>query len=177
MEKLNVEFISYYEPALDTSLSEADFNSDIITREIGIPKLKFLALSNLNNKYEHRHLNIGQFKKDLKLLISNCNIESLSLNGLTELEEEYFAELFTTPAPVNFKKSPKFELIIDSIQSMEFFEIDNLTAEVFRQLLINDNNSLKKLCLNNCKLISKKNFFDMVRLIKIKNLDCHINWA
>ena len=177
LQKLNVEFISYYEPAYDASLSESDLNSDIITREIGIPKLSILSISNLNNKYEHRHMNIGQFKSDLKLLISNTNIQSLSLNGLTELENEYFAELFTTPAQVNFRKSPNFELMIDSIEFMEFVEIDNLTAGLFRQILINPSNSLKKLSLNNCKLISKKNYIEMTKLVKIKNIDCQINWT
>ena len=121
LKKLNVEFSRYYGPANDASLSESDLNSDIITREIGISKLSILSISNLKNKYEHRNTNICQFKKDLKLLISNTNFLSLSLSGLTELENEYFAELFATPGQVNFRKGPNFELMIECIESLRFF--------------------------------------------------------
>jgi hypothetical protein len=177
LQKLIVEFISYYEPAIDTSLSESDLSSDIITREIGMPNLRILSISNLNNKYEHHHLNIGQFKKDLKLLISNANIATLSLNGLDELENEYFAEIFTTPVPIYLsdRNSSKKEFIIDSIETMEFHEINNLTSEIFYQALKN-HNSLRKLNLINCRLINKRNYFEMVKLVKVNNLDCEINW-
>ena len=177
LQKLTVDFISYYEPAYDSSLDTSDLNAEIINNQIGMANLRFLSLSNLNNKYEHRHLNIGQFKKDLKLLMSHSNLEKLSLNGLSDLDNEYFVELFTTEAPVKFRINLNLKLIIDKIELIELNEINNITPETICELLILAKNSLKSLSLINCKLINKTDFYKFLNVIKYKSLDCNIKWV
>ena len=174
--KLSIDFIGYYEPYNDLSLEQSDFNAEVINNEIGIKNLRSLSLSNSNNRYEQRHLNIGQFKQDLKLLLSNSQVEHLNLKSLSELEDEYFGQLFTTPVPIGIKKEPDHKFIIDSITTMEINELNYLTPELVLQYLILSRNSLKNLSLINCKLIGKKDFLRMEYIIKSKCLDCWLKW-
>lgn len=175
--KLNVEFICYYEPANDPNLTQSDLDAEVIDANIGINSLRFLAISNTNNKYEQVHLNMGQFKKDLKLLLSNAQVKFLHLSGLNELEDEYLNCMFTTRAPRLITQQFEFVFIHESVEIMELRQMNQVTAQLVIELLIKARNSLKQLNLVDCKLISKADFKKMEHLIKSLNLDLRINWS
>jgi hypothetical protein len=175
--KLNVEFICYYEPANDLNLTQSDVDAEVANNEIGINSLRFLAISNVNNKFEQIHLNMGQFKKDLKLLLSNAQLKYLNLNGLNELEDEYFNCVFTTRAPWLVAHQFEHFFIHECIEIMELRQMNQITTQLVIEFLIKAKNSLKQLNLIDCKLISKADLKKMEHLIAVLKLDLRVSWS
>lgn len=162
--RLHVEFLGYYEPARDDCI-EADDHLPIRT-------LRHLTISNVSSKFEQIHRNIGQFRKDLTMLIGNGSLKHLSLSCLQELDDNYFECLFLTP--LHFSSS---KYIYESIENFEFREMNTIGNELITQYLLKRVNCLKELSLINCKLISHMDMTKMKYFILRHNLNCKLNWT
>ncbi len=118
-----------------------------------IKPLQYLFISNLSNKFEQVHLNIGQFKKDLCHLTANTRLNRLELTDLNELDDSYFQCLFTTPSLYPFTN---YVHIFDSIETISFNKMNGISGNlVFNYLVKAQNTGLKTLNLNDCKLITR----------------------
>lgn len=169
LQSLNVEFTGYYEPAIDRSLNEKEC--------LFIRPLRALSIGNISTKFEHVHLNIGQFKKDLTMLLGNGLVKSLQLAGLNELDDEYFTSLYSTPVNRTNPNSG-YKYLLESLESLDLKQMGGISAKFIKDYLVNNSqNNLKELNLIECKQIGKSDFIKMNKLVSAQNLDCKIKWT
>ena len=112
-------------------------------------------------------------KKDLIQLLSHGRVKFLRFGCLNELDEEFFQCFFSAPA----SRQSGFKLMHESIETMEFKEMNSIGADLVVTYLFNNSNSLKDLAFLGCKLISKYDASKMRLICKEKNLDCAIKWS
>jgi hypothetical protein len=129
----------------------------------------------LSNKYEQIHLNIGQFKKDLLHLAFNTRLNYFELTNLNELDDQFFQCLFSLPTLNPIKN---YVHISDFIETIVLNKMNGISSDLIMNYLIKiKNNSLKHVCLHECKLISKRDYHSMLFLANSDNLDLCIIWS
>lgn len=166
LTKLNLELIDYYEPCEDPDIQESE--------TCFIRNLNYLSVSNICSRSETIHLNIGKFKKQLIQFLSNGKVRFLHFAGLNELDEEFFQCLCSTHAP----RDSGCKLIHQSIETIEFKEMNNIGPRFIINYLLNDEkNNLKEVMLSECKMISRQDSYKMKLLVKKNNLNCQIKWS
>ncbi len=163
--KLNVEFNGYYEPAQDMSMSAEDY-LNTGDQKLMIKTLRSLSISNVNTKFEQINLNVEQFMADIQLLMSRCAVTHLKLSGLCELDDAYFMGLFHPSLRID-----------ESIETLEFRELNKITIELLSDLIARKNTALRQLDLMACKLVSKADVAKLKSLINLNQFDCLINYA
>ena len=121
--------------------------------------------------------NIDQFQTDLTGLVRNGRLNYLYLNGLNELEDEFFKCLFLSH-PIVFPPSVEDYHESMMIETLELCDLNGITADMIYSLLIEDqpNNRLREINLNACKHVSRSELKLFNYIISKKNLDCKINW-
>ncbi len=164
LSQLTVDFIGYYEPALDKDLTGNE--------ELCVKELRHLSISNSNNKADQVNLNVGTFKSDLKALLSHGMLKSLCLNSLKELDDEYFLQLLSCRSIC----SPT-RYLFDHIEHLEMKKMNGISATLVHNYFLKWNNKLSKLNLFDCKQITKYDFQQMVHDAKYSRFECQINWT
>lgn len=163
-----IEFLGYYSPAVDES-DQVDLNNNISLKSL--QSLRYLSICNNNNKLEQINLNIGQFKKDLTLLLSNAKVSFLELIRLQDIDDEYFQCLFTT------KASSQGSYLHESIETLNLVQMNNFSPFLIESNFLNTKNSLKSLNLFDCKRVTKMDSARMKRIISFNKLDCQLQWS
>lgn len=165
---LNVEFLDYYTPAEDL-YGEFDANNNKIYRDYSIKPLRSLSISNNSIKEDRIHPNMGQFKQDLTLLLSNGKITNLELTRLNELNDEYFQCLFSI-------KTKEGYLLHQNLLNMTFNQMKNISGYLIFTNLLCLISSLKCLNLIDCKQITKADAIKFARFLRMQNFDCVLKW-
>jgi hypothetical protein len=168
-------FITKIEPANDLGINKDEEHTEQNNGQLQSKPLKHLYISNLSNKYEQIHLNIGQFKKDLLHLAFNTRLNHFELENLNELDDQFFQCLFSLPTlnPIN-----NHVHISDSIETIVLNKMNGISTGLIMNYLIKIRHSLlKNLSLHECKLISKRDYHSMLSLAQINNLDLNIIWS
>jgi hypothetical protein len=171
LNKLVIEFIGYYEPANDSNELEETTND----KDYAMKHLNSLTISNLNNKYEQLHFNIGEFKKHLSLLLSTASLKHLSITSLNELDDEFFLEVFTK---IVYDGNRKHTHLHENLESIEFRKLNQITSIAILNLILENNcTSLHNIALNECKHITKGDAFKIQSYLSNNNYDCKIKWT
>jgi hypothetical protein len=166
---LLTEFLGYYEPALDDS-GELDINNNENFTKLCIPALRILALTNSSTKLNQIHKNIDRFKSDLKLLLRNGKVNFLELGRFNELNDEYLTSLFST-------MSNSRNFLHENIATLNLYQMENISiSSILKHFFTQNKNNLKSLDLNECKNISRKDFFSLQNWSNANGYDCEIKW-
>jgi hypothetical protein len=160
---LNIEFIGYYQPVIDKKIFDP----------IQPPQnLKKISISNSNLKHDQINMNMDLFAKDLKLLMSNCQISHLNLNGLSELDDSFLGDLFDQECLIGHKKL----FSTGKLEILELKELNKISFELFNEFLLGMD-LLKEVNLINCKLINKADVQRMNQFLRENQYDCKIVWV
>jgi hypothetical protein len=160
---LNIEFIGYYQPVIDKKIFDP----------IQPPQnLKKISISNSNLKHDQINMNMDLFAKDLKLLMSNCQISHLNLNGLSELDDSFLGDLFDQECLIGHKKL----FSTGKLEILELKELNKISFELFNEFLLGMD-LLKEVHLINCKLINKADVQRMNQFLRENQYDCKIVWV
>lgn len=171
LSKLKIEIFGDYDPAADSFLDEN--NNEII----GEPntRLTDLSIHRAHNKYEQvPQLNIATLKNHMNLLLRGGSVKKLSLNGLQELDDEFFIGMFSTPILESFVDENK--MIWQHIHTLELRHLCRISAGFIESYLLQSSAVLEFINLEGCKSISKKEFVSLVKFVNKYNLNCQIKW-
>jgi hypothetical protein len=98
--------------------------------------------------------------------MSNCAVRQLKLSGLNELDNAYFVELFHPALRID-----------ESIESLEFRELNKITGELLGDLVTRPGTALRELDLMACRLVSKADVAKLRALLNANKLKCQINYT
>jgi hypothetical protein len=168
LSKLKVEINYDYDPAPDNFLDE---NNNEIVFEPN-KNLTELSINRIYNRYEQvPEKNVASLKNHIHLLLMGASVKKLYLNGLQELDDDFFISIFSV------HDSFEYKMVWQYIQVLELKHICGITAEFVKYYLLrSSNNVLDLINLEGCKAITKKDYLNLVRFVEKYNIDCQVKW-
>ena len=184
---LNVEFASNYEPT--TTSEGGDVEGSEAENYLSLESLRYLSLSNYSFK-QIKSDKSTLLRAHIEHLVNHGKLKHMLMRNLNELNSDFFYALFSKPLTLVLEpdgaESPSRTLVQvcnmfchQSIEKLELKQMHHIDIHLIRDKFFNPKvpTKLTQLSLDECKQITRQDFYKLNGIVKHNNLDCSISWS
>lgn len=189
---LNVEFASNYEPTIDADVecsSSSSPDGDEADNYLSLESLRYLSLSNYSFK-QIKSDKSALLRTHVEHLVNHGKLKHMQMRNLNELNSDFFYELFSRPLTLVLEpdgaSSSKRTLVEvcnmfchQNIEKLELKQMHHIDIHLIRDRFFNPkiHTKLTQLNLDECKQITRQDFYKLNGIVKHNNLNCSISWS